>query len=210
MIGNLASDDNNREFAGARNPDSILKVTFYVRSLQNNFLTAKEGRPIFQDEKYVQIMIPGRNDLTVDQPVTDEHIQRFPYQWAQFKNQTAEVDQQFGTPVTEWPVLTRSQAEELKGKKFYTVEQIADCSDGQSQALGMNANILRQKARAFLESAKGSAHAQKQAEELAAKQQEIDSLKREMSDLSQTVNAFMAQQKQVADQAAAEAAAKKK
>lgn len=174
----LSSDDNNPQFTGARNPDDVLHVTFYVRSVQDNFRTEKEGRPIFHDEHFVKIVIPGRNDLDLDMPTTVEHQKRFPRQWMIFQNQQAgSTEQTAGTPVTEWPILTRAQAEELRGQKFYTVEQVANCSDGQIQALGMNATILRQKARVFLENAKDSALATQQALELEAKNKEIAELK---------------------------------
>lgn len=172
----LASDDRNAEFTGARNPDDVLHVTFFVRAVQDNFRSEKEGHPIFRDENWVRIMIPGRNDTVIEEPVEPRHQQRFPRQWMHFKNMTADVEQVIGTPVTEWPALTRAQAEELKAKKFYTVEQVAACSDGQIQALGMNANHLRLKARAFLEAASGTAAAQAAAAEIARKDEEISAL----------------------------------
>lgn len=177
MNNTMASDDRNTEFTGSRNPDSVLHVTFYVRAERDNFKSEKEGKPVFQDEQFVRIMIPGRNDTIIDEPVRHDHIQRFPHQWAVFRNSQAESTQQIGTPVTEWSALTRSRAEELKGQKFYTVEQVAECSDGQIQALGMDANILRQKARAFLKQAQDNALAQSQAAEIERKQKEMDALK---------------------------------
>ena len=180
----LASDDRNSEFTGARNPDEVLHVTFHIKTMPNNFLSAKEGRPVFQDEQFVRIMIPGRNDTVVERPVEELDKQRFPRQWAVFMNQQSETDQLVGTPITEWPQVTRSQAEELKGKKFYTVEQIAECSDGQIQALGMNATLLRQKARLFLATAKDTALVQGQVEELARKDAEIAALQANQKALS--------------------------
>lgn len=187
MEGALASDDRNPNFAGARNPDDVLAVQFYNRAVQDNFKSEKEGLPIFRDEKWVRIMIPGRSDLTVETPVDGSHPQRFPRQWAVFMNQQSETDQMVGTPVTEWPVLTRAQAEELKGKKFYTVQQIAECSDAQITALGMNANSLRQKARAFLSQADKTAQAQSQAAEIARRDEENNALKAQIAKLEEAV-----------------------
>ncbi len=172
----LASDDNNRDFAGARNPDDVLHVQFFVKATPNNFMSKKEGRPIFQDENFIKIMVPGRSDLTVERPIEPGDENRFPRQWMMFRNATAESEQLVGTPVAEWPILTRSQAEELRAKKFYTVEQVASCSDDQITALGMNANNLRIKARAFLSVAKDSAVAQAQAEQLKERDDRIAAL----------------------------------
>lgn len=173
----LASDDRNTEFSGARNPDSALHVVFYTRTTPNPFLTEQTGSQKFQDETFIRILIPGRNDLTIDEPAREDHKKRFPHQWAVFMNTQSEAGQVTGTPVTEWPSISRSMAEDLKGKRFYTVEQIAECSDGQIQALGMDGNVLRQKARAFLKVAKDTALAQQQAAELERKQKEMEDLK---------------------------------
>jgi hypothetical protein len=161
----LASDDANQQFVGARNPDDILHVTFYVKVMKNNFASEQEGRPIFQNEQWVRIMIPGNNLSIIDTPVSDRHKHRFPRQWQQFTN-SQEVSPVSGTPVTEWPAVERSRAEELKAMKFFTVEQIAECSDQQIQALGMDAHTLRQKAKAFLAKAGASALTQAQAVEI--------------------------------------------
>lgn len=161
----LASDDANPQFAGARNPDSLLYVTFYRKVLQDNYRSEKEGRPIHIEEEWVTIVPPGNNLLKIDTPVREEHKRRFPIQWAQFQNSNSSTPIS-GTPLTEWPAIDRARAEDLKALRFYTVEQIAECSDQQLQSLGMDANTLRVKARAFLESAKGSALAQAQAAEI--------------------------------------------
>lgn len=190
----LASDDRNPEFIGARNPDAVLHVTFETRTIQDNFKTEKEGRPIFYDQQWVTIIIPGRSDLTVERPVNPDDKDRFPMQWQRYMNKTADIVGVTGTPVTEWAVLTKAQAEELKGQKFYTVEQVANCSDGQLQALGMNANSLRIKARAFLANAKDSAFAQSQAAEMARKDQEIADLKAGQLRLSQQMEQILAAQ----------------
>ena len=125
---------------------------------------------------YVQIMTPGNSLNIVDTPVREEHKYRFPKHWAIFQNSQAEV-QIVGTPVEAWPMITRSQAEDLKGLKFYSVEQIAGASDEQIQRLGMNSSMLRQKARAFLDSAKNSAISQNNVNELAKRDREIAELK---------------------------------
>lgn len=173
----LASDDQNPQFTGARNPDDILHVVFFMRSEQNNFETEKQGRPIFYEIPYVRIQIPGNQLSIIETPAIADHKKRFPRQWAHFQNINTVAESVIGTPVEQWPALTRSQAEELRAVKFFAVEQIANCSDQQLQTLGMNGPMLRQKAIAFLASAKDTALAQSQAAELQRKDQEITDLK---------------------------------
>ncbi len=179
----LASDMNNREFAGASNPDEVLHVKFYLRSMQNQFESEKQGRAIFYEAPFVQIMTPGNQLNIIDTPVRPEHKNRFPRQWAAFENNN-KVEHVIGTPVEEWPAITRSQADELKFLKFFTVEQIANASDQQLQMLGMNANMLKQKAQAFLAKAKDTALVQHQAAELARKDQEMEDMKKQMAALT--------------------------
>lgn len=183
----LASDDANREFEGARNPDSVLWVQFYSKPTRSEKLSVEAGCATFIDETFVRIMIPGRNDLTIDRPLEPGDDRRHYRQWEQFKMAQSGMEQTVGTPVAEWPIITRSQAEELRAKKFYTVQQIAECSDDQIAALGMNANALRVKARAFVAAAKDTALSQAQAIELKKRDDEIDAMKAQMAEMMELV-----------------------
>ena len=156
----LASDVNNPEFLGAvANPDQALIVSFYTRPVQNIFKSAKQERPIYEDVTYITINVPGLKDMQVDRPAYESDKRRFPLQWQHFENRTKGDAREIGTPLSEWQQLTRSQAEEFRALKFYTVEAIANASDLNINALGMvggmSPYVLRDKARAFLASAKG-------------------------------------------------------
>lgn len=181
----LASDDHNPEFVGAKNPDSALIVEFYTRPVQNNVASTKAGRAIFEDVIYIKIDVPGIKDMKWDMPARSDHKARFPLQWAHYKNKTEGDAREIGTPLSEWPVLTRSQAEEFRGLKFFTVESLANASDANINNLGMMGGMspyaLREKARAFLASAKDTALPQQQAEELAKRDAELERLRAELS-----------------------------
>src|SRR3990167_6779922 len=188
----LASDVNNPEFVGATNPDSALIVEFYNRPVQNNFLSSKEGRPIFEDVIYVKINVPGLKEMQVDTPSRSDHQARFPRQWQNFINKTQGDAREVGTPLLEWQQLTRSQAEELRGLKFFPIEPIANASDANVNALGMiggmSPYVLREKAKAFLQAAKDAAVPQHQAEALAKRDAEISLLKEQMAKLAEAIN----------------------
>lgn len=190
----MASDAHNPNFIGAHNPDSLLWVQFERQSERNNFESEKQGKPVFR-EKIVCIIQPaGTGLLRVVQEVNESHKRRFPLHWAAFQAAQGPGEAVVGTIVEEWPALTRTQAEELKAAKFYTVEQIAGCSDQQLQTLGMNGPMLRQKARAFLDVAKDTALAQSQAAELARKDQELADLKADQKRLADQVAQLLAAQ----------------
>lgn len=182
----LASDDANPQFANPRNPDDILFVQFYMKAVKDNFQSEKQGKPVFVTIPYVKIMTPGSALNIIDTEVRHEHKIRFPRQWAQFQNSTA-PQAMSGVPLEEWPAIERSRAEELKAQRFFTVEQLAECSDLQLQSIGMDGYALREKAKAYLARAKDSAFANAQAAELAKRDEQIKAMQAEMAQMREMV-----------------------
>ena len=134
--------------------DSRLVVHFYKRSMKQEDESLAAGRPIFKDFDFVRIMVAGDALTEIDTYANESHKQRFPRQWAHYQNQVGNQEQVIGTPIEEWTIVSRSQAEELKGIKFVTVESVANASDQQLQRIGMIAGMnpysFREKAKAFL------------------------------------------------------------
>jgi hypothetical protein len=158
--------------------DARLAVQFYKKSVKQDMASDEAGRPIFKEFDFVRIMIPGDNLTEIDTYAQESHKQRFPRQWAHYQNQVANHENVIGTPLEQWPQITRSQADELRGLKFQTVESIADCSDQQLQRIGMVAGMspfnFRLKAKAFLNLANDSAEvAHREAEMQALKQENV-------------------------------------
>jgi len=156
--------------------DARLAVQFYKKSLKQDMASDEAGRPIFKEFDFVRIMIPGDNLTEIDTYAQESHKQRFPRQWAHYQNQVANHEDIIGTPLDQWPQITRSQADELRGLKFHTVESIADCSDQQLQRIGMVAGMsphnFRLKAKAFLNLANDSAEVAQRESELQALREE--------------------------------------
>ena len=175
--------------------DSRLAVQFYKKSVKQDIASDEAGRPIFKEFDFVRIMIPGDNLTEIDTYAQESHKARFPRQWAHYQNQVANHQDIIGTPLDQWPQVTRSQAEELRGLKFHTVESIADCSDQQLQRIGMVAGMsphnFRLKAKAFLNLATDSA-------EVAQREAELQALKEENAKIkSETEAKLAAMQEQV-------------
>jgi len=173
------------------NPDSRLNVKFYQRAVENEFKSALEGRPIMEMRDFIIIEVPGDNLTVIDTFAVDENKKRFPVQWARYQNEKTDGDVE-GTLLHDWPILNAAIAAELKHFKFYTVEQIALASDAQLNTLGMVAGMsplgLRDKAKAFLSSAKGSALVQQQADELRKRDEELAAIKAQLAELTNTMN----------------------
>jgi hypothetical protein len=180
--------------------DSRLAVQFYKRSMKQEDESNAAGRPIFKEFDFVRIMIPGDNLTEIDTYANESHKQRFPRQWAHYQNQVANHEDIIGTPIDQWPQVTRSQADELRGLKFHTVESIADCSDQQLQRIGMVAGMspynFREKAKAFLNLATKSADVAQREAEMQALRQENDKIKAEteakLSKMQEQMEALLA------------------
>ena len=182
------------------NPDSRLNVKFYQKAISNEFKSALEGRPIMEMADFIIIEVPGNSNLVIDTFAADEHKKRFPIQWARYQNEKTDGDIE-GTLLHDWPILNAAVAAELKHFKFYTVEQVSQASDAQLNTLGMAAGMsplaLRDKAKAFLSSAKDTALVQQQADELRKRDDELSAVKAQLAELANKMNQTKATPKKV-------------
>jgi len=177
--------------------DSRLQVRFYKRPVQQDQETQEAGRPIFKEFDFVHICVAGDTLTEIDTYVLNSHKQRFPQQWANYQNRVgANDDQVIGTPVAEWPLVSKSQAEELRAMKFHTVESIAGASDQQLQRMGMAAGMspyaFRDKAKAFLNLATTAAETDKREQELNALREELAKKEQETAKIKAETDAKLA------------------
>jgi len=148
--------------------DAGLYVEFYVEAVEDKEASEKEGRPIFKDKDFITIHIIGDKNTIRKRPVRmradagqPSDPDRWPAQWAAFKNQQTPVA--FGTPITEWAAITKSEAMSLKALNIHTVDSLAALGDNNLTWFG--ARPMRDKAKAWLAQAKdGSGLSQLQAE----------------------------------------------
>ena len=147
--------------------DETLLVRFYSAPRKDITRSREEGRLIAVDVDYIEIMQPGNKDSIVRRPATDRDKDRFAEHYRKYK---AREEQQAveGTPLEEWPAITRSQCEELRFLNIRTVEQLAAVSDSNAQNV-MGINGLKQKAKDFLESSNAN-------DKLAARIAELEAL----------------------------------
>jgi hypothetical protein len=160
------------------NADSRLQVRFYRKPVHQEQESMDAGRPIYKEFDFVHICVAGDTLTEIDTFALQQHKTRFPIQWANYMNRLGANDEEVvGTPVAEWPLVTKSQAEELRAMKFHTVESIASASDLQLQRMGMAAGMspyaFRDKAKAFLNLATNSAETDKRESEINALKEEL-------------------------------------
>ncbi len=158
--------------------DARLQVRFYKRAVKQEQETLDAGRDIYKEFDFVHICVAGDTLTEIDTFALNNHKVRFPIQWAQYQNRVGADDQEVvGTPVSEWPLVSKSQAEELRALKFKTVESVAGASDAQLQRMGMAAGMspyaFRDKAKAFLNLATNAAETDKREQEINALKEEL-------------------------------------
>lgn len=160
--------------------DKELYVEFHMEAEHQGFKSEQEGRPIFEDKPFIKIMFPGDRTKTVYRAVTDADKERFPKQWAAFEK--GQEQGHTGTPITEWPPVSKSQAMELKGLNIHTVEQLAAVTDT-NLASFLGARDLRDKAKAWIDKAKDNAVVSQLQAQNAALKADFDALKLQMAEL---------------------------
>ena len=181
-----------------KHADSRLQVRFYKRPVQQEHESQEAGRPIFKEFDFVHICVAGDTLTEIDTYVLPSHKTRFPQQWANYMNrQGANEPDIVGTPVSEWPIVSKSQAEELRALKFHTVEAIAGASDQQLQRMGMAAGMspyaFRDKAKSFLNLATASAETDKRDQELNSLREELAKKELETAKIKAETDAKLAQ-----------------
>ena len=180
------------------NADSRLQVRFYKRPVHQEQESLEAGRPIYKEFDFVQICVAGDTLTEIDTYALASHKQRFPIQWANYQNRVGANDEEIvGTPVSEWPIVSKSQAEELRAMKFHTVEAIAGASDQQLQRMGMAAGMspyaFRDKAKAFLNLATNAAETDKRESEINSLKEELAKKDQETAKIKAETDAKLAQ-----------------
>jgi hypothetical protein len=160
------------------NPNRDCMPRFYMKPVKNEYESEKQGRDIYADTEYVEIIIPGDKYNIVNERVKDEHRNRWATQYAAFKaGQEAPLE---GTPIEEWAPISASQALELKSVHVRTVEQLAGLSDSQlAKAVPMGGFALREKAQGWLKQASDAQPLAEAMQQINALQAQLDELKRQ-------------------------------
>lgn len=164
--------------------DSGMYVEFYLHPVLNEKKSAEEGRPIYEDKEYIKMIPIGDKTKAVIRPVkkiphagrpADHH--RFPRAWDAFQNQEKKAIE--GTPIEEWPPITKADAMMLKGINVHTVEILASLQDNHITWLG--ARAMRDKAKIWIEKAKEAAPAIQWAKDKAEMTAQIEAMQNQLN-----------------------------
>lgn len=141
-------------------------VQFEWRAVHDREATEREGRAMFKDVAFALITPAGSKDVVEkvwSEWIADKKRQAMsgmiPAEWiAHFElSHKAWLEQneppEFGTSVKMWPALTPSQVQRCVTVGLRTIEDMAEASEEAIQRYGMGGRDLKEKARAYLQSA---------------------------------------------------------
>lgn len=157
------------------NADAHLHVEFYLNEQTD-----------YKGAEFIRIIVPGDKTNIVEQPVRDDHKERFPRQYLFWKMKNNDASA-IGTPLNQWhkdnpDEFGSNQMAELEIMKFQTVEQVATATDAQLQKIGMGAVGLRERARHYI----AKKNRNDSAGELEDTRNQLKALQAQMNALMQT------------------------
>ena len=196
-------------FQEQQKADRGIRVKFTIKSVPDKKQTEEFKRPIFRDIEMVEMLIPGRRHPTIRR-LDDALRRRFKSQYDAWKeDNNAEVD--FGTPLIEYPKISRSLVEELAHFKVKTVEQLALMPDTQASQF-QNGLTIKREAEKWLEEAdkeRPIAELRAQVEQLEAERAELAEAIKMIKKKEENDKILAAAEDRKAKNAAAKKAAKK-
>lgn len=166
--------------------DKGLFVEFRNEPIYMEYLSEQAGRAIYEDRTFVKIYVPGDKTKVIDRLAQLKDIggippddKRWPIQWLAFQNGMKAVMN--GTPLSEWPKITKQQVGDFNAFNIYTVEQLSEVSDTALDGLGHGGRALRDGAIKWLERAGDDSAITKMesafAQREAAMQRQIDEMR---------------------------------
>jgi hypothetical protein len=150
-----------------------LSATFFLEAVEDPAASAEAGRPIFKEEEWVRIMVPGDKDNIVVRSVRAIDKELYAAQYAAFKNRQEQPV--VGTPLDKVPFLSKARVLEFQAVGLKTAEQVRDMSDTLAQKF-MDAHGIRKRIGDFLLAAADGAPMEKLQAELADRDAKIAQL----------------------------------
>jgi hypothetical protein len=139
----------------------------------NNFASEREGRPIFDDCIFAEVISPGSRDSTPVfelvrkfAPEANHPEPKYGIKYVELKEyvKSFESDEETeksltGTPLSQWSEVNRTMQAQLRAQNIYTVDALASLPDTKLTLVGPDGRTWRAKAQAYLDNAAGTAQA---------------------------------------------------
>lgn len=179
-------------------PDGTV-LFMYRDAAKNEAATERTGRPIFDEVLYVEVFSPGsrgssptfeleRKFAPESAEIAGREYKRSPHydKYIEYVKRFDLMDDTggiAGTPLKEWPELTRSAIATYVAMGIHSVEALANVSDERLTSMGPEARTVREKAKAFLAAANDTTVATKLAAENERLRVELEQAKQRLAEL---------------------------
>lgn len=181
-------------------------LTFWDEALPNGLAGAKAGRVVFDHVLMVDVSSPGdKSEVTYEVKRTYPENYPHPIHGEVRKNETVyakygkyieDYESRMkggsqvvaGTPIDNWALVDTRMAANLKFHGVYSVEALAEVSDGNAANMGMGIRELVQKAKDWLKNASSSAAAMETEDRNRKLQAEIDDLRVKYEELAKSMD----------------------
>jgi hypothetical protein len=140
--------DVESDSAFANTKEARNYVKFYRQWMRNNFKSKEQGIEVGEHQDFIIIICPGNPKSEVRRKATDNDKAQYRQEWQAYSE--GKEYQLSGTPIEMLPGLASGMADGLKALYIYTIEQMAELSDMALQKVGMGANDIRQRCKAYL------------------------------------------------------------
>jgi hypothetical protein len=146
------------------------------------FEVSPAGRPIYLDRDYIRIVVPGDMWNQPVRPVMPADIEKHRAAYNAYKAGKSQVVH--GTPLEQWPGVSKSQVKELVHFGVRTVEDLAQTSDANLANVGQYVAI-RGKARDWLAQSRGMKPIEEARAEAKRANAQIEDLRRQIAALQE-------------------------
>jgi hypothetical protein len=143
--------------------------------------SSEEGRPMFKNEEIAILFVAGdpNNRVPIEMRVAQE---RFPTHYEKWKSKQEERHIS-GTPLRSWAALSAQEVAEFEALAIYNVEGLANLADT-NISRHPSLRAYREKAKAYIATAKDSAASVKLAAENEVLRRDIDDLRNQVAKLA--------------------------
>lgn len=160
-------------------PETGINAEIYLHPVKDEGASAKEGRDVFRDERFIRLQAPGDRGNVIERPIRLEDEKRFPDAFERFRRGDLAPK---GTPLTVLG-LTPAIIAELAYFAVHSTEALAAVTDESLSKMGP-LRQFRDKARAFVEAAKAEAPIAQMRKASESQAAEIATLKAQIAELS--------------------------
>lgn len=129
-------------------PDNCIP-RFFIDAVPDKARSEEQGRQCFREVEKVEIIIPGDKNNRPIHKVNDEHRRRWPDAYAKFQK-TREETYGDGTPLEQYPALSKAMVLEMKAMGILTVEALAGLDDQAAENI-RGGRQIRERARQYIQ-----------------------------------------------------------